>query len=145
MLDPNEWKASCTQTECIQGLMTFLERFGSVFFSLFLTLKLANQDWSQRHFFSNLPPVHRSPPQIVLNYVVFGYFHRLLWCANMNFPHLIRVSRGYLSLLAARRKPKWTVVTWIFFLSAQPLESTEMHEDLLSISSAIWTSSDILL
>lgn len=44
MLDPNEQKASCTQTECIHGLMTFLERFGSVFFSLFLTLKLAKQD-----------------------------------------------------------------------------------------------------
>lgn len=125
MLDPNEVKASSTQTECIQGLMTFLERFGRrVFINLLLTLKLAGRDWSQRHFLSNLPPVHRSPPQIVLD-VAFGYFHRLLWVSHMNFPHLIRVIRGYLRLLAACRKPKWIVVTclWcvlVFFSSSVP-------------------------
>ena len=94
MLDPNELQANSMQTKCIQSIVTLLERFRSVVLNLLLTLKLANQGRSQRRCFSKLPLVHRSPPQIVLNYVVSGYFHRLLWCSNMNFPHLIRVIGG---------------------------------------------------
>lgn len=104
-------------------LNNLLERSGrSMFLSLLQTLKPTKQDWSQRHIFCNLPPAHRSPSQFVFHYIVFGYFLGLLWCSNMNFPHLMshkRLSQPF-SRLQETRMNCGHPIFFFFFLCPTP-------------------------